>query len=57
MLVPDDELRDAVTAGATLNQIRDHAQRTGMKSLIEDGFEKVRQGTTTVEEVLRATNT
>ncbi len=55
MLVPDDELRDAVTAGATLNQLRDHAKRAGMKSLIDDGFEKVRQATTTIEEVLRVT--
>jgi type IV pilus assembly protein PilB len=57
MLVPDDELRDAVTAGATLNEVRTHAARTGMKSLIEDGFAKIRQGVTTVEEVLRVTTT
>ena len=55
MLVPDDELRDAVTAGSTLNQLREHAERSGMKSLTNDGFEKVRQGITTIEEVLRVT--
>lgn len=55
MLVPDDELRDAITGGATLNQIRQKAKQTGMKFLIEDGFDKVQHGLTTVEEVLRVT--
>jgi type IV pilus assembly protein PilB len=57
MLVPDDEMRDAITGGATLNALRIHAKRTGMRSLIEDGFEKIRQGITTAEEVLRVTAT
>jgi len=55
MLVPDDELRDAVTGGANLNQVRGHARRAGMRSLLEDGFDKGRQGTATIEEILRAT--
>jgi type II secretory ATPase GspE/PulE/Tfp pilus assembly ATPase PilB-like protein len=55
MLVPDDEMRDAITAGATLNDLRGHARRTGMKSLIEDGFEKIGKGVTSAEEVLRVT--
>jgi type IV pilus assembly protein PilB len=55
MLVPDDELRDAITAGAPLNQLRELAARGGMKSLSQDGFEKVRQGITIIEEVLRVT--
>lgn len=57
MMVPDDEMRDAITAGATLNALRSHAKRMGMRSLIEDGFEKIRQGITTAEEVIRVTAT
>jgi len=52
MLVPSDEFRDAVTAGATLNDLRNLARQSGMRALLEDGFEKIREGKTTVEEVL-----
>lgn len=55
MLIPDDEIRDAVTAGATLNQLRTLARQTGMRTLLEDGFAKVQEGKTTVEEVLCVT--
>ena len=54
MLVQNDELRDAVTAGATLNQLR-LARQAGMRTLLEDGFAKAHDGKTTVEEVLCVT--
>ncbi len=57
MLVPDDEMRDAITGGANLNQLRKKARDSGMTSLLQDGFDKVRQGLTTIEEVLRVTAT
>lgn len=55
MLVPSDEMRDAITGGATLNQIRQLAKKNGTKFLSEDGFDKVRQGLTTLEEILHVT--
>lgn len=55
MLVPDDELRDAITAGATLNELRQASRRTGMRTLAMDGFDKIARGITTVEEVLLVT--
>jgi len=55
MLVPDDELRDAITSGATLQHLRELALKAGMRSLYQDGFEKVRQGLTTIDEILRVT--
>ena len=55
VLVLDDEIRDAVTAGASLGKIRDLARGRGMVSLRYDGFRKVREGITTVEEILHAT--
>ncbi len=55
LLVLDDEVRDAITAGQPLMAIREIALRTGMITLAHDGFRKVREGITTVEEVVRAT--
>jgi len=55
VLVPDDEFRDAITAGVTLNQLRQKAKDTYTRFLIDDGFEKVQQGLTTLQEVLRVT--
>ena len=51
-LVLDDEIRDIVTSNPTLGAIRDHARKTGMLMLRHDGFRKVREGVTTVEEIL-----
>ncbi len=55
LLVPDDELRDAIASGAPLGTIRSKADALGMKTLLEAGFEKVREGVTTLDEVLRVT--
>ena len=40
---------------ASTDQIRDAARKQGMKTLAEDGWRLVRQGITTVEEVLSVT--
>jgi type II secretory ATPase GspE/PulE/Tfp pilus assembly ATPase PilB-like protein len=53
--VPDDNLIESISQGATLNQIRENARTIGMKSLRQDGVDKVRAGITTLEEVYRAT--
>lgn len=55
LLVPDDELRDAIASGAQLGAIRSKAKSLGMKTLLEAGFEKANEGATTVEEILRVT--
>jgi type IV pilus assembly protein PilB len=52
LLLLDDELRDMVTSDPSLPAIRRHARERGMVSLRHDGFRKVREGITTVEEVL-----
>jgi general secretion pathway protein E/type IV pilus assembly protein PilB len=51
----DSEIRQLVLKNASSDQIRDAAQRAGMKTLAEDGWRLVRQGITTVEEVLSVT--
>jgi type IV pilus assembly protein PilB len=55
LLLPDDAMIEKVSQGATLNELRDHARRCGMKTLRVDGIEKVRSGITTLEEVYRVT--
>ena len=53
-LIIDDDLRSLITRSAEANPIRKLAREKGMRSLLEDGISKVIQGTTTMEEVLRA---
>jgi type IV pilus assembly protein PilB len=53
-VLSNDELRDAITAGDPLARIRELALKTGMLTLRHDGFRKVREGITTVEEVIHA---
>jgi type II secretion system protein E len=51
----DDAVRELVLKNASTDQIRETARRAGMKTLAEDGWRLVRQGITTVEEVLSVT--
>jgi type IV pilus assembly protein PilB len=50
-----DAIRDLVMVGATAVEIRRRALEEGMLTLRMSGLEKVRQGVTTLEEVLRET--
>jgi type II secretory ATPase GspE/PulE/Tfp pilus assembly ATPase PilB-like protein len=53
LLAINDELRDAVVAGAPITALRRIGAACGMITLRHDGFRKVREGITTIEEVLR----
>jgi len=55
MLVLDDFLRDKIAANPNVVEFRKLCVERGMRTLRQDGFEKVRLGKTTVEEVLAAT--
>lgn len=48
-------LRELIMRGASNEEIRNLARESGMKTLRENGLEKVKAGITTVEEVLRVT--
>ena len=50
-----EPLRDMILKNAPTADIRDQAQKDGMKTLRQAGLMKVIEGTTTVEEVLRVT--
>ena len=55
LLEANDEVRDLATERASTKVIHQAAIKAGMRTLRQDGWRKVRQGHTTVEEVLRVT--
>ncbi len=57
LLIIDDELADLISSDPGVNEIREGARRMGMKTLQEDGILKAISGQTTIEEVLRVTQT
>jgi type IV pilus assembly protein PilB len=52
LLIIDDELRDQIVSDPSITKIHQIAQRRGMVTLRHDGFRKVREGMTTIEEIL-----
>ena len=56
VLQMSEQLRSLVLAGADLDTIRKQARKEGMRTLRESGIELVRQGITTIDEVLGASN-
>ena len=55
LLIMDDTLRDMVTANPDVIQLRRKCREKGLVTLREDGFDKVSRGLTTVDEILRVT--
>lgn len=55
LLLMKDELRTALLGKADANRLRAQAVQQGMRRLYQDGWDKVAQGITTREEVLRVT--
>lgn len=55
LMIMNDDLRKLTVGKADSNQIRKKAIECGMRPLRDDGWLKVRQGTTTLSEVLRVT--
>ena len=51
----DNQIRELILKSSSTDQIRDAARRAGMRTLAEDGWRLVREGVTTVEEVLSVT--
>ena len=55
LLVMDDSIRELILENMPSTQICSKARECGMRTLKEDGMEKVKTGYTTIEEVLRVT--
>lgn len=53
IMVVTDELRDVISNGPTTGNIKKVAKQEGMITLRHDGFRKVREGITTIEEVFQ----
>ena len=49
----DDKIRKLIMESASADQIQAYVKESGVKSLLDDGLDKVKQGLTTTEEVLR----
>jgi type IV pilus assembly protein PilB len=55
LLVINDAFKDIINKDASVTNMRQAFRQSGMASLFDDGIKKVRQGLTTIEEVLRVT--
>jgi general secretion pathway protein E/type IV pilus assembly protein PilB len=55
LLVVDDELREMILRRDGANRLKRYAIEHGMRTLRDDGWDRVRSGLTTAEEVLRIT--
>lgn len=55
LFVLNDETRELIAAGTTLQDLRRHAENSGMKTLLHDGLRKAQEGMTSLEEVFQVT--
>ena len=55
LLVLNEELRDIITHNPSLGDLKAEAKKLGMKTLRDDGLQKAFEGLTTVEELIRIT--
>jgi type IV pilus assembly protein PilB len=53
LMMLNEEIQDLIVKRAPLSEVRNAALASGMKTLKMDGFQKVLEGLTTVEEVMR----
>ncbi|MDP2688762.1 MAG: GspE/PulE family protein [Deltaproteobacteria bacterium] len=53
ILIINDEIRELIYSGGSVNAIYEKAVRGGMKTMRENGIQKASKGVTTFEEVLR----
>ena len=55
LMILDDSIRNLVIGKVPTEEIRKKAIASGMTTLKEEGIQKIKDGITTVEEVLRVT--
>jgi type II secretory ATPase GspE/PulE/Tfp pilus assembly ATPase PilB-like protein len=53
VLIPDEELKHLMTSNSSIRDITQMAKSKGMRTLLDDARDKVAQGVTTLEEILR----
>lgn len=57
MLLVDEEMREMIMQNATMDAVEKAAIAKGMTTMLEDGIVKVKQGITTIHELLRVMHT
>ncbi|KKQ98563.1 MAG: Type IV pilus assembly protein PilB [Candidatus Woesebacteria bacterium GW2011_GWB1_39_12] len=55
VLLVDDEMKTAIVAKKESSEIKKIAVKNGMTTMLEDGIGKVKQGITTIDEIIRVT--
>ncbi len=55
VMVANDEIKDVILQGGTTFEIKESAIRNGMMTLRKSGLHKIKDGVTTIEEILRVT--
>ncbi|GAB4389902.1 MAG: GspE/PulE family protein [Thermodesulfovibrionales bacterium] len=53
IVIVDDEVRELIATSHSIKMIKDAVSKNGMRFLRQDGMVKVRQGVTSIDEVLR----
>jgi len=56
VMVIRENVKELILQGASTSELRELARKNGMKTLREAGLQKIRDGVTTIEEVLRVTS-
>jgi len=56
VMVITEQVKDAVLQGGSAAELRELARANGMKTLREAGLQKIREGATTIQEVVRVTS-
>ncbi len=53
LIVVTEAMKNLLMENASLKELEEHLRKNGVRFLIDDGLQKVKQGDTTIEEVLR----
>jgi type IV pilus assembly protein PilB len=51
-----DDIKDAILQGASASELKELGRKSGMKTLREAGLQKIREGMTSIPEVMRVTS-
>jgi type II secretory ATPase GspE/PulE/Tfp pilus assembly ATPase PilB-like protein len=57
VMVVEESVKNLVLQKSSSQQLKELAQKNGMQTLLEDGWNKVLEGVSTIEEVLRVVAT
>lgn len=56
VMLLNEEIREAILNGASVGELRELGRKYGMRTLRESGLQKIREGVTTLDEVVRVTS-